>query len=151
MMRFLFLLIFCACITCVCGQTAPGVSYAQARYRSRILTDIHYDLAFHLPAEKETPVQGEERLVFHLATSVGEPLLLDFKAPAEALYRVRVNGRSVQPVITKEHLALPADLLHAGTDTVELGFVAGNSALNRNSDFLYTLLVPDRARTLFPC
>lgn len=151
MMRFLFLLIFCACITSVCGQTAPGVSYALARYRSRILTDIHYDLAFHLPAEKETPVQGEERLVFHLATSVGEPLLLDFKAPAEALHWVRVNGRSVQPVITKEHLALPADLLHAGTDTVELGFVAGNSALNRNSDFLYTLLVPDRARTLFPC
>jgi len=150
-MRFLFLLIFCAYITIVCGQTTPGVSYALAHYRSTILTDIHYELAFHLPAEKGTPVQGEERLVFHLATSAGEPLLLDFKAPAEALHWVRVNGRSMQPVITKEHLALPADLLHAGTDTVELGFVAGNSALNRNSDFLYTLLVPDRARTLFPC
>ena len=30
-------------------------------------------------------------------------------------------------------------------------FTAGDQSLNRNDEFLYTLLVPDRARTLFPC
>jgi len=156
-MRTLFILLFCVCITRVSGQTEPtgqtepGVSYALARYRSSILTDIHYELAFHIPAEKEKPVQGEERLLFHLTGSGDEPLLLDFRAPDEALRWVRVNGRAVDPAIRNEHLALPGSLLHAGADTVELGFVAGNPALNRNSDFLYTLLVPDRARTLFPC
>jgi aminopeptidase N len=151
MMRFLFSLLFCAVAASVCGQTTPGVSYTLARYRRTILTDIHYELTFHLPAQKEMPVQGEERLVFHLAGSAGQPLLLDFKAHSDALRWARVNGRTVQAAIINEHISLPADLLHAGADTVELGFTAGNAALNRNSDFLYTLLVPDRARTLFPC
>ena len=146
--KYSLLLLFCGCI---CGVWGQGVSYTLAHYRSTILTDIHYELAFHLPAQKEKPVEGEEKLLFHIAANIGEPLLLDFRAPAEALRWVRVNGRAVQPGITNEHLALPADLLHAGADTVEVGFVAGNAALNRNSDFLYTLLVPDRARTLFPC
>lgn len=150
-MRLLFLLVFCAAITGVCGQGTPGVAYTLARYRSGVLTDIHYELDFHLPVQKEMPVQGEERLVFHLAGIADQPLLLDFKAHGDALHWVRVNGRMAPPVITNEHIALPADLLQAGADTVELGFKAGNAALNRNSDFLYTLLVPDRARTLFPC
>ncbi|HEV2478745.1 MAG TPA: M1 family aminopeptidase [Puia sp.] len=160
MIKRISLLLFCSGIRIVLGQTgpvakgdqtAPGVPYVLARYRSTILADIHYELAFHLPAAKETPVQGEERLLFRLATGAGEPLMLDFKASPEALRWARINGKTVQPVITNEHLALPAELLHSGTDTVELGFIAGNPALNRNSDFLYTLLVPDRARTLFPC
>lgn len=156
----LFLLFFYSGATFVWGQPAAiahdsrpeaGVPYTLARYRSTILTDIRYELAFHLPAEKEMPVQGEERLLFHLAHGAGEPLLLDFRAPAGALRWARINGKTKQLSITNEHLALPADLLHSGADTVELGFTAGNAALNRNPDFLYTLLVPDRARTLFPC
>src|SRR6202000_1862465 len=38
-----------------------------------------------------------------------------------------------------------------GNNTISLRFKAGNAPLNRNNDCLYTLLVPDRARTLFPC
>ena len=147
---FILLLFFSGAIN-VWGQTAPGVPYALAHYRSTILRDIHYELAFHLPAEKDVPVQAEERLIFHLAAGVTGGLLLDFRAPGEALHWARINGRAVQLQIENEHLALPAALLHTGADTVELGFIAGNPALNRNSDFLYTLLVPDRARTLFPC
>ena len=145
---FLFLL-FCGAINSVWGQT--GVPYALAHYRSTILTGIHYELAFHLPVEKEKPVQGEERLLFVLDKRVSGPLLLDFRAPAGALRWVRVNGRTIDPAIKDEHLAIPAALLHAGADTIETGFTAGNAALNRNGEFLYTLLVPDRARTLFPC
>ena len=77
------------------------------------------------------------------------PLLLDFKG--EAPSDLRINGRTAAVIYADEHLQLPPALLHTGLNTVELRFVAGNAALNRNADFLYTLLVPDRARTLFPC
>ena len=39
----------------------------------------------------------------------------------------------------------------AGTNRIEIEFVAGDEALNRNDDFLYTLFVPSRARLAFPC
>ena len=38
-----------------------------------------------------------------------------------------------------------------GSNKIEVEFIAGEMSLNRNDDYLYTLLVPDRARTLFPC
>ncbi|HEV3324531.1 MAG TPA: M1 family aminopeptidase, partial [Puia sp.] len=50
-----------------------------------------------------------------------------------------------------EHLWLARRWLRIGINTIGIRFTASNAALNRNGDFLYTLLVPDRARTLFPC
>jgi aminopeptidase N len=38
-----------------------------------------------------------------------------------------------------------------GANQIEILFDAGEKSLNRNNEFLYTLLVPDRASTLFPC
>ena len=81
----LFFLLFCGRVNTVLGQ--PGVPYALAGYRSTILNGIHYELAFHLPAEKEKPVEGEERLLFTLGGGAiaGKPLLLDFRALPAAL------------------------------------------------------------------
>ena len=42
-------------------------------------------------------------------------------------------------------------MTRSGENTVEITFTAGDQSLNRNDSFLYTLLVPERARTLFPC
>ena len=53
--------------------------------------------------------------------------------------------------IQNEHIVIPAALTRAGENTVDIVFTAGDQSLNRNDEFLYTLLVPDRARTLFPC
>lgn len=38
-----------------------------------------------------------------------------------------------------------------GENRVTVEFTANDQSLNRRDEFLYTLLVPDRARTLFPC
>lgn len=51
----------------------------------------------------------------------------------------------------QEHLLIPANVLKVGNNRVHIRFIAGNLSLNRNDDYLYTLLVPDRARTVFPC
>jgi aminopeptidase N len=130
----------------------PGVSRALAVYRRIHLRDIRYDLSFHLPASRETAVTGRESISFKLdRAGVGKSLLLDFKASPEAAAELKVNGRTVPVEYRDEHLLLAASLLHEGVNTADIRFTAGNGALNRNPDFLYTLLVPDRARTLFPC
>ncbi|HEY4291120.1 MAG TPA: M1 family aminopeptidase [Puia sp.] len=155
-LSFLILLFFTIAAS---GQGLPdsigqaGVSFSLANYRAARLTDIHYDLVFHLPAEKSVPVTGEEKLTFQYRDNVeglkNFPLLLDFKGVAPL--GLRVNNQPVPVTFTNEHLRLPTVLLKPGLNTVELRFIAGDAALNRNTDFLYTLLVPDRARTLFPC
>ena len=138
------------------GVDAPGVSYALAVHRSAILRDIRYDLSFSILAANAAdggmrpPVLGVETISFVLLPHAGT-ILLDFKAPVSSLLWMRVNGRAAALSLQNEHLVIPTGLLHAGADSVAIGFIAGDAALNRNNEFLYTLLVPDRARTIFPC
>jgi aminopeptidase N len=138
----------------------PGVSQALAVYRSARLRDIHYELHFRIPAARQEAVQGQEVVSFALdkgsaagdkGSTADSPLLLDFKGGPEAISLLRVNGQTVPVVRNNEHLLLPPATLHSGGNIVDIRFTPGNAALNRNEDFLYTLLVPDRARTLFPC
>ncbi len=138
-----------------------GVSRALAAWRGSHLRDIHYTLHFRIPAVRQERVTGQERVSFMLdrKPSGGGPLLLDFKGGPLAIAEVRVNGHTVPVTDTNEHLLgndhllLSSALLHPGVEAnvIDIRFTAGNAALNRNDDFLYTLLVPDRARTLFPC
>ena len=41
--------------------------------------------------------------------------------------------------------------LQAGKNKIELNFTCQDKALNRNKDYVYTLFVPDLARSVFPC
>ncbi|HXB96393.1 MAG TPA: M1 family aminopeptidase [Puia sp.] len=149
-----YLLLLCSIFSAAYGQTvSPGVPYSLAVHRSAVLRNIRYTLAFHLPAARESPVYGEEKLSFLLdsAWRGDQAVLLDFKTPDDAAASLRINGVSADVRCVNEHLVLPARLLHKGANTIAIDFTAGNPALNRNREYLYTLLVPDRARTLFPC
>ena len=150
-----FLAAFLGLVLTGFGQSGPvlatGVPYTLARQRAALLKDISYDLHFHLPADRETPVSGREVIHFTLNKPPQGYLRLDFKAPLSAVRMLRVNEALSFFRLEDEHLLIPVASLHPGKATIEVEFVAGNAALNRNSEFLYTLLVPDRARTLFPC
>ncbi|MFC7666331.1 M1 family aminopeptidase [Hymenobacter humi] len=61
-----------------------------------------------------------------------------------------MNGQPVAIDHRNEHLVLPAAALKVGRNVAEIRLRAGEQSLNRNADYLYTLLVPDRARTVFP-
>lgn len=63
---------------------------------------------------------------------------------------MRANGHPSSYQFIDEHIIIPADELHEGDNIIKIEFVAGESSLNRNPDYLYTLFVPDRARTAFP-
>ena len=127
----------------------PGVSRELAEQRKRTVSHLAYDITLNVPAEKEEPVLASELISFHLSEN-SVPLQLDFKEATDHLQQVTVNGEKVAIVHREEHIILPQQHLNKGRNEVRVQFIAGNLSLNRNEDYLYTLLVPDRARTVFP-
>ncbi|MFD1872481.1 M1 family aminopeptidase [Hymenobacter bucti] len=126
-----------------------GVSQALAEARKQLLSKVMYGLTFTIPSQKTQAIAGEEAIFFELRDN-RQPLQLDFKASADHLHAVYVNGRTVPIDYRNEHLVLPTSALRVGHNEVTIRFTAGDQSLNRNDDYLYTLLVPDRARTVFP-
>ena len=127
-----------------------GISKELAVYRKSQVLNVSYDLSFEIPKEKEHPILSQLTLKANLG-NVQEPLYLDFNEKKENLKSVIVNGKTVVILHEKEHLIIPKKYLIKGQNIVEVYFIAGDLSLNRNDDFLYTLLVPDRASTLFSC
>lgn len=127
----------------------PGVSQALAQQRKAILSDINYRLRFEIPADERQQIVALVQIEFDLAAS-GVPLQLDFRESADKLQLVVANGQPSDYRFENEHLIIPADELQVGRNTIVINHIAGDSSLNRNPEFLYTLFVPDRARTAFP-
>lgn len=128
---------------------APGVSKALAEYRRATISDLRYVLSFAIPSERTDAVAGEETVSFSL-TEPSE-LIFDFRASDDQLLAVSVNGSRCDYTFAAEHIIIPAASTRSGQNSVNIRFVAGDQSLNRRDDLLYTLFVPDRARTAFPC
>ncbi|UHG89837.1 M1 family aminopeptidase [Spirosoma oryzicola] len=127
-----------------------GVSQTLAKARKQTISKIAYALKFDIPAQKNQPIPAMESIRFDWAKNAA-PLQLDFKEERAHLQTVSVNGKPISVAFEREHILIPAAQLKPGTNTISIQFTAGNLSLNRNDDYLYTLLVPDRARTVFPC
>jgi aminopeptidase N len=126
-----------------------GVSQDLAMARRAILSDINYRLRFDIPAEESEAIAASATISFNLR-SANAPLQLDFRESADKLHSVITNGSESDYRFEQEHLIIPANELQSGRNSIEIDFTAGDSSLNRNPEFLYTLFVPDRARTAFP-
>jgi len=133
-----------------CGDAVePGVARELAQYRARTISDLRYDAHFDIPAEKDSAVTGVVDIAFTLSEA-RKPLVLDFRAPADHVEEVRLDGASIEPRFVQDHIVLPPRLLETGKHVVSVRFRSTDAALNRNADFLYALFVPDRASTAFP-
>jgi len=127
-----------------------GVSEQLAIFRKKQVSDVRYDLGFEIPAKKTEDIKSDLKL--HLTLSdLSQSLYLDFKEKTSNIKSIQVNEKSIAIVHEKGHIVIAPEVLILGKNTVAISFTAGNLSLNRNDDFLYTLLVPDRASTLFPC
>jgi aminopeptidase N len=126
-----------------------GVSEALARERAAAFSAVRYDLAFTVPVNRQQPVGGVLRLTLTLASR--RRIVIDFSAPRERVRSVRVGETPVAPAYVEDHLIIPADATRPGENRVVIEFAAGDEALNRSDDFLYTLFVPARAHLTFPC
>ena len=127
----------------------PGVPEALAAERRAAIQNLRYDLRFIVPAERTAPVRGRVRVRFDLKAP--HRVVFDFAQPADRIGHVAVNGRETKPQIADGHLIVPSAATTRGANEVEIEFVAGDDALNRNDEFLYTLFVPARAQFAFPC
>ena len=131
------------------GAAAPeaGISQELARERAAAVRDLRYELELQVPATRGIPVTGRVISRFALAT-LGR-VVLDFSRPQDAVRAVRLDGRDVAYELVNGHLVIAS--ASAGSHYVAIDFVAGDEALNRSDEFLYSLFVPARARLAFPC
>nr|WP_240543857.1 M1 family aminopeptidase [Spirosoma foliorum] len=136
------------------AQSTPaieaGVSQTLAKARRQQISQLAYALKFDIPAQKNQLIPASETITFTWARTTA-PLQIDFKEERTHIQKVSVNKKEIPVVFESEHLLISTAFLQPGKNTISIQFTAGNLSLNRNDDYLYTLLVPDRARTVFPC
>ncbi len=134
-----------------------GVSVELAQWRAKHYRDVRYTMQLRI-AEGSDRITGVLRIDFKFRKTK-EDLVLDWRgAPVQD---VRVNGVPLAPESRHEHLRIAARHLKAGRNSLRLSFESpvkvSGSAVTRYRDredgaeYLYTLLVPADASTLFPC
>jgi aminopeptidase N len=155
--RFVMILTLLAWLADSCTRNAPepsapepGVSWSLAQERAGTVSDLSYDLRFHVPVDRDLPVRAAATISFVLARRLST-LSLDFKRPRKEVHSVKANGAPVEPLFANGHIVLPNDSIRPGRNEIEIEFNAGDSSLNRHDDYLYSLFVPDRASAAFPC
>lgn len=125
-----------------CGtQVETGVSSELAKNRKATIKDIEYLLDFTIPQSITQKCEGSVEVRFLLEKSGS--VVLDFKAPSEFIHSVSCDYKHINEHIIVEGVE--------GQNSIKINFTLPDQSLNRRDEFLYTLLVPDRARTLFPC
>lgn len=161
--KFFFILLLSLIIlhpaTTLCKNTLSptlfesGVSKELAQLRKGGISQLKYNLSFFIPQDKESPLRGKADILFNIdKQKYCHDLAIDFKTTSQKeIKSVYVNGREITVVLKNEHLMIPKKILKSGSNIIKILFNTNTSSLNRRDDFLYTLLVPDRARTLFPC
>ena len=127
----------------------PGIPLTVAEERAQRVSDLRYDLHFSIPAAQASAVTGRVAITFQLKDAT-RPLALDF-TPPKGVRSVRAGTSTITPATVTDHIVLAAKNLREGRNEITIEFVAGDAALNRNPDFLYTLFVPARAHLTFPC
>ncbi len=139
----------------------PGVSRELARWRARQYHDVRYALALHIAAGA-AKLEGTATIELTLPDDTPD-VVLDWRPPpgAAAVRELSVNGKRAQSRLEREHLIVPARFLRMGRNRVILRFespiAASGSAVTRyadrddGSEYVYTLLVPSDASSVFPC
>ncbi len=127
-----------------------GVSQKLAIKRAAQLSDVKYRLHFSIPSGKSDPIDSTVEISVSISDNKS-PLILDFKEKKSSVKSVKTNNRDTEYHFSNGHIIIPSRYLTKGTNTINIDFIAGDLSLNRNQEYLYTLFVPDRASTAFPC
>lgn len=129
----------------------PGISKALAELRIDQVSKVNYRLSLDIPESNAAPIAGHVAIGLNFDQSFDRPLILDFNVEEGAVRSVKLDGEEVSYQHQQEHIFIENDELKDGYNLVEIDFTAGEVGLNRNEGYLYTLFVPDRASTVFPC
>ncbi len=142
--------IFSSCRPGISKLLEPGVSRELALYRVRYISDVHYKLFLDIPADKSQAVTGNIHIDFKQARAQ-HGVIIDFQAAENHIHWVSANNMPTDYQFINNHIIIPASSIKPGQNQISVSFTSTDQALNRSDDFLYTLVVPDRASTVFPC
>ena len=155
MKNIILILVLALCLTTQtmsAQMLSEGVSKELAEHRKANISKIIYDLSFVIPADLHERVKGKAVISFNLKTP--QDVVLDFQGEFNGTCYVwdkKKKRRGAEVVYRDEHIIIPMASMLEGDNKVELEFEASDKALNRNADYMYTLFVPDMARSVFPC
>jgi aminopeptidase N len=153
-MRYLItgitIMMLSACAPSPQNDLEPGVSWDLAERRAQTISDVRYDLSLTIPADRNEPIEGLETITFYLSDTAGG-VVLDFRQPAEYVQGIRIDEAEIDFDMREQHILIPESVIKVGANRLTITFRAGDMSLNRNTEFLYTLFVPDRAATAIPC
>ena len=132
-----------------------GISWELAQHRKSSISNLRYNLSFSIPENNERAIEAIDTLSFDLS----EPMdvIIDFNESADKVHRVGcMNGgsgkvRQCNWEFVNGHIVVPKKYTREGRNVIVIEFTAGNQGLNRREGYVYTLFVPDRAHTVFPC
>lgn len=145
---YLLTCLFCfAWLTSSADLLDKGVSKQLAEQRAQNISNVSYDLEIDIPSNEKIKVGGTVTISFSLSKKTD--VVLDFQGIFSGA--CIVNGKKRIAETVNEHIFIPRKMLKKGHNTVEMDFASLNKALNRHSDYMYTLFVPDQARSCFPC
>jgi aminopeptidase N len=151
-----YLLLICLTIIFSCSDkqtnlNVQGVTIDLAELRKQQLSDIQYFIFFDIPDSLTSQIQGKITIGFNFVNIKNQPLILDFKNKKKAILELKLNQKRIGLQFKNQHIIIPARKLNNGRNTIEIDFTVNDGSLNRNTEYLYTLFVPDRASTAFPC
>ncbi len=147
---FLLVLMINSCQWQTPFKVEKGVSKILNDFRNQQISDVEYDLFFNIPAKRTENIAGSMTCRFTLL-DISKPVVFDFSDSLQKIKQILLNGEVIKSRYTDGHIIIPKKLLSPGEHSVEIDFTAGNLSLNRNDEYLYTLFVPDRASSAFPC
>lgn len=128
-----------------------GVSEGLASERKNKISSLSYTITFDIPSDQQKEIYGKADIEFSYQPVENGWLILDFKTKGNSVGKVIVNDETVEPTVVNEHIIVPDSCLRKGHNDVTVEFMSDDRSMNRRADLLYTLFVPDRARTVFPC
>lgn len=127
-----------------------GVSKELANLREMQIGNVFYNLSMHIPDSLNDNISGKINIRFSLKNT-NNPVIIDFRNTPEHIKDLEINGKLVKPKFVNHHIILPKNKIKTGENNISISFISSDLSLNRNTNYLYTLFVPDRASTAFPC
>lgn len=150
--RHFFILPILFLLYCSKGQQdfpGAGISRELADVRKKTVSEVSYNLYFDVPESSQESIRGE--LILRFKIQPGQPLILDFDSANGKVIAVRNNesGEEIPYTLPNGHIVIAPNHLDS-ENLIHIEFIAGNEALNRKPDYLYSLFVPARASQCFP-
>ena len=149
-----YLILIFTLFSCSINQsnyTELGVSKELAELREKQISNIKYSIFFEIPDSTHQVIKGKVTIEFNFSKLEKFPLIIDFQNSRDKICFVKLNQKEVNYRFINNHIVIQSRKLNKGENLIEIDFVATDRALNRNKEYLYTLFVPDRASTAFPC